>query len=125
MFNTAKLPWEEWIPGLSGCLIQGNLGQGACGISTDTRSLKKGEIFIALKGPRFDGHDHLRQAFEKGAVAAVVDHPPASGMVSADRIVIQVRDTLTALGDLAALWRRKFDLPLVGISGSNGKTTTK
>ncbi|MEW6186812.1 MAG: UDP-N-acetylmuramoyl-tripeptide--D-alanyl-D-alanine ligase [Thermodesulfobacteriota bacterium] len=125
MFNTSKLPWEEWIPGLSGSLIQGNPGQEACGISTDTRTLKKGEIFIALKGPRFDGHDHLRQAFEKGAVAALVDHPPASGMVSADRIVIQVRDTLTALGDLAALWRRKFDLPLVGISGSNGKTTTK
>jgi UDP-N-acetylmuramoyl-tripeptide--D-alanyl-D-alanine ligase len=125
MFNTDKLPWEEWIPGISGRLLQGSLRHKASGVSTDTRTLMPGELFLALKGPRFDGHDHLLQAFEKGAAAVVVDRAPAPGLIPADRIIVLVRDSLTALGDLAALWRGKFSVPLVGISGSNGKTTTK
>jgi UDP-N-acetylmuramoyl-tripeptide--D-alanyl-D-alanine ligase len=125
MFNTNKLPWEEMISGLSGRLIQGKLTGQATGVSTDTRSLKPENLFVALKGPRFDGHDHVRQAFEKGAAAALVSEPIPWGIVSADKGVIEVKDTLTAMGDLAGLWRRKFPVILTGISGSNGKTSTK
>ena len=80
---------------------------------------------MALKGPRFDGHDYVLQAFEKGAAAVLVSEPVPQGMLPADKGVIEVKDTLSALGDLAGLWRRKFPVTLIGISGSNGKTTTK
>jgi UDP-N-acetylmuramoyl-tripeptide--D-alanyl-D-alanine ligase len=125
MFSTDKLGWEELMAGISGRLIQGDLGNKAMGVSTDTRTLKGGNLFVALKGPRFDGHGYLLQAFEKGAVAALVSELLKSESWAPDRIVIRVRDTLAALGDLAALWRRKFSVTMIGISGSNGKTTTK
>jgi len=124
VFNTGKLPWEELISGLGGRLIQGDLGLHALGVSTDSRTLKPGQLFVALKGLRFDGHDHLVEAFEKGAAGALVERPSAP-KISQEKVVIQVADTLTALGDLARLWREKHSLPVVGISGSNGKTTTK
>ena len=125
MFSTDKLGWDEWIAGISGRLIQGAVSQGIQGVSTDTRSLMPGNLFVALKGPRFDGHQYVFQAFEKGAAAVLVSEPLSPGMPPKDKVVIQVKDTLWALGDLAALWRRKFPVTLVGISGSNGKTTTK
>jgi UDP-N-acetylmuramoyl-tripeptide--D-alanyl-D-alanine ligase len=125
MFNTDELEWSGLIPGISGRLIQGDLAVKASGVSTDTRILKDGDLFIALKGPRFDGHDHVRQAFEKGAAAVLVSELIPPGRLPADKLVIQVKDTLSALGELASLWRRKFPVTLIGISGSNGKTTTK
>ncbi len=125
MFSTEKLSWAELISGLSGRLVQGSLARKATGVSTDTRSLVPGDLFVALKGPRFDGHDHVFQAFEKGAAAVLVSESIPRGMVSADKGVIEVKDTLAALGDLAGLWRRKFSVVLTGISGSNGKTSTK
>ncbi|MGC1403130.1 MAG: UDP-N-acetylmuramoyl-tripeptide--D-alanyl-D-alanine ligase [Thermodesulfobacteriota bacterium] len=125
MFSTDKLGWEELVAGISGRLIQGDPGGKATGVSTDTRTLKAGNLFVALKGPRFDGHHYLLQAFEKGAVAALVSEPLKSELWPPDRIVIRVNDTLEALGDLAALWRGKFTATMIGISGSNGKTTTK
>src|SRR4030042_804643 len=125
MFSTDKLGWDEWIAGISGRLIQGAVSQGIQGVSTDTRSLMPGNLFVALKGPRFDGHQYVFQAFEKGAAAVLVSAPLSPGMPPTDKVVIQVKDTLWALGDLAALWRRKFPVTLVGLSGSNGKTTTK
>ena len=125
MFSTNKLGWEELMAGISGRLIRGDLRNKARGVSTDTRTLTAGNLFVALKGPRFDGHGYLLQAFEKGAVAALVSEPLKSEPWPPDRIVIRVKDTLTALGDLAALWRGKFSVTMIGISGSNGKTTTK
>jgi len=125
MFNTDELVWDELIPGLSGRVIQGDLAVKAIGVSTDTRTLKDGDLFIALKGLRFDGHTHVRQAFEKGAAAVLVSELIPPGILPADKLVIQVKDTLSALGELASLWRRKFPVTLIGISGSNGKTTTK
>ncbi len=125
MFNTDKLAWDELISGLSGRLVQGNLSRKAIGVSTDTRSLMPENLFVALKGPRFNGHDHILQAFEKGAAAVLVSESVPQGMVPADKGVIEVEDTLKALGDLAGLWRRKFPVTLTGISGSNGKTSTK
>ncbi|MBA4392654.1 MAG: UDP-N-acetylmuramoyl-tripeptide--D-alanyl-D-alanine ligase [Desulfobacca sp.] len=125
MFNTDKLCWQELIAGINGRLIRGDLTRIATGISTDTRTLHSGDLFVALKGPNFDGQHYISQAFEKGAVAALVSEPPTPGMVPADKVVIQVENTLTALGDLSSLWRQKFPVSLIGISGSNGKTTTK
>ena len=88
-------------------------------ISTDTRTIKEGSLFIALKGANFDGHDYAAQAMELGAVAAVTDRPVAGA-----RCLI-VDSTAQALLDAASYYRSKFDIPLVGITGSVGKTTTK
>lgn len=89
-------------------------------VSTDTRSLKSGDLFIALKGDNFDGHAYLELAAEKGAVAAIVDHDIDSKMPT-----IKVRDTKLALGRLSAYWRKQLDIKMVGLTGSNGKTTVK
>ncbi|HEX5034843.1 MAG TPA: UDP-N-acetylmuramoyl-tripeptide--D-alanyl-D-alanine ligase, partial [bacterium] len=91
------------------------------GASTDTRELKPGNLFFCLIGQR-DGHDFAEAAAERGAAALVVD---AKHSVTAKIPKIVVEDTLQALGDLALAWRRKFPIPLLGITGSNGKTTTK
>ncbi len=125
MFNTDELPWTECLEAMEGRLVLGDLQHPAYGVSTDTRTLKEGELFFALKGPRFDGHEHVPEAFEKGASAAVVERAFEEIKFPADRGLILVPNTLQALGDLAARWRKRFTLPVVGISGSNGKTTTK
>jgi UDP-N-acetylmuramoyl-tripeptide--D-alanyl-D-alanine ligase len=90
------------------------------GVSTDTRTLARGELFVALTGPRFDGHAFLAEAANRGAVGALVSRPVEGGVPS-----VQVADTRLALGRLAAHWRRQFTLPLVAVTGSNGKTTVK
>ena len=90
------------------------------GVSTDTRSIRAGDLFFALRGANFDAHDYLAQAFEKGAVAAIVDRDvPAPGLT------ISVENTLTALGSLAAAYRMTLGARVIGVVGSNGKTTTK
>jgi UDP-N-acetylmuramoyl-tripeptide--D-alanyl-D-alanine ligase len=90
------------------------------GCSTDSRSLQVGELFIALTGERFDGHDFIGQAVAAGASAAMVEDLPA-----ADLPVIVVDDCRQAMNDLARAWRQQFDIPVVAITGSNGKTTVK
>ena len=89
------------------------------GISTDTRSIKGGELFIALKGPNFDGHNFVKQAIDKGAVACLVEQP-----VDAETYVV-TRNTHQALGLLAKAWRQSFKKPVFAVTGSNGKTTVK
>ncbi len=91
-----------------------------CGVSTDTRSLRPGELFVALQGPNFDGTKFVRQAEECNAAGAVVPQP-----IETDLPTIVVDDTLAALGDLAASWRKRMPATVVGITGSNGKTTLK
>jgi UDP-N-acetylmuramoyl-tripeptide--D-alanyl-D-alanine ligase len=95
-------------------------------VTTDSRALRRGDLFVALKGERFDGHDFVVQAFERGAAAAIVasDRTSALGGRGAGSL-IEVADPLAALAALATFWRRRFALPLVGIVGSNGKTTVK
>ena len=90
------------------------------GVSTDSRRDCTGALFFALRGPNFDGHDHVEAAARAGAVAAVTDGPSAGGL---PRLVVP--DTRRALGSLAAEWRSRFDLPFVAVTGSNGKTTVK
>lgn len=90
------------------------------GVSTDSRALQAGQLFVALRGERFDGHQFLDQAAQKGAAAVMVDTPDLTELPQ-----IVVGDTRLGLGRLAAAWRRRFELPLVAITGSNGKTTVK
>ena len=100
----------------------------ACGIATDTRTLKKGELFFALQGPHFDGHAFCEQAIEKGAWGVVVSRtrvPEYQSTGVSPPWIFQVKDTLQALGDLAGWWRRQMPAQCVAITGSNGKTTTK
>lgn len=89
-------------------------------VSTDSRSLSAGALFVALHGPNFDGADFVAAAAAAGAVGAIVDRPVAEPLPQ-----IVVADTLLALQALAAAWRRNFELPIVAVAGSNGKTTTK
>jgi UDP-N-acetylmuramoyl-tripeptide--D-alanyl-D-alanine ligase len=90
------------------------------GVSTDTRQLPAGALFIALTGPNFDGHDFIPAARERGACAALVSRPVTDALPQ-----VQVVDTRLALGQLAAAWRSRFKQPLIGLTGSNGKTTLK
>jgi UDP-N-acetylmuramoyl-tripeptide--D-alanyl-D-alanine ligase len=94
------------------------------GVSTDSRTLASGELFIALRGERFDGHAFVEAAAERGAAAVMVDAAWAEGRVPHMPMLV-VADTRLALGYLGAWWRAHFELPLVGITGSNGKTTVK
>jgi len=89
-------------------------------VSTDTRSLQKGDLYVALHGDSFDGHDYIRQAQQAGAIAAIIHKDVATSLP-----VIKVEDTRKALGELAAAWRQSFSGKVVAITGSNGKTTVK
>ena len=90
------------------------------GVSTDTRRLQPGNLYIALRGERFDGHDFVAAAAERGAAAVMIDQDCDTTLP-----VLRVDNTRTAMGRLAACWRSRFDIPLVAVTGSNGKTTVK
>jgi UDP-N-acetylmuramoyl-tripeptide--D-alanyl-D-alanine ligase len=92
------------------------------GLSIDSRTIREGELFIALKGDHFDGHTFVDKALQTGA-GALVQSPPAEA--HHDKAVILVKDTLAALQDLARFLRTRTALPVIGITGTNGKTTTK
>jgi UDP-N-acetylmuramoyl-tripeptide--D-alanyl-D-alanine ligase len=96
-------------------------------VSTDSRSIHAGDLFVALRGERHDGHAYLPQVAASGAVAAMVDarHVAAAPSGSAPLAKLVVPDTREGLGELARHWRRRFDLPLILVVGSNGKTTVK
>jgi UDP-N-acetylmuramoyl-tripeptide--D-alanyl-D-alanine ligase len=92
------------------------------GVTTDSRAVAAGDLFVALKGERFDGHNYVRQVIEQGAVAALVERrDPAWG----DFPLLVVRDARLALGELAGHWRSLFAIPVVALTGSSGKTTVK
>jgi UDP-N-acetylmuramoyl-tripeptide--D-alanyl-D-alanine ligase len=89
-------------------------------VSTDTRSLQPGSLFVALQGPNFDGHDFVEQARQAGAVAVLVSRELTTPLPQ-----LLVADTRLALGQLGKAWRNRFDIPLIAVTGSNGKTTVK
>lgn len=122
----------EWTVGLlaaasEGRLLQGNPYIPVGSISTDTRTVRDGDCFVALPGDRFDGHTFLAAAVAKGAVAVILakDRPEARAGLPDGIAVIEVEDTLTAYGSLARYRRGLFHGPVIGITGSNGKTSTK
>jgi UDP-N-acetylmuramoyl-tripeptide--D-alanyl-D-alanine ligase len=94
-------------------------------VSSDSRTLAPGALFVALRGERFDGHGFVGQAHGHGAVAAMVDEKAGTRIEDRRVPLLVVADTRLALGQLAAHWRGRFDIPLVAVTGSNGKTTVK
>ncbi len=97
--------------------------QSVTAITTDTRKIAKGNVFLALRGERFDGHDYLRDAVRDGAAAVIVSRAPE--LQSLGVPVFEVRDTLVALGALGSYWRKAWGKTIIGVAGSNGKTSTK
>ncbi|NPV91490.1 MAG: UDP-N-acetylmuramoyl-tripeptide--D-alanyl-D-alanine ligase [Firmicutes bacterium] len=99
----------------------------ASGVSIDSRTVKPGDLFFALPGQRVDGHEYVESALKAGAVAAVVSRVPEGfdPGEKADSVLLEVKDVLTALQDLAAWNRQRYNIPVVGVTGSTGKTTTK
>ena len=119
---------EEVLEATDGKLLQGEKSVLFQGVSTDSRTVRQGELFIALKGGRFDGHHYALEALGKEAGGILIEEKKATDFRwNGDRskTVIAVRDTLQALGDLARSRRRRYGPTVVGITGSNGKTTTK
>jgi UDP-N-acetylmuramoyl-tripeptide--D-alanyl-D-alanine ligase len=94
-------------------------------VGSDSRALRGGELFVALRGERFDGHQFVAMARQHGAVAAMVAADAADAAAQSGLPLILVDDTRLALGRLSAHWRARFDIPLVAVTGSNGKTTVK
>jgi UDP-N-acetylmuramoyl-tripeptide--D-alanyl-D-alanine ligase len=122
IFKELKL--REFIVPVNGRFISGDPDAVITGVSTDTREIKKGELFIALKGDKFDGHKFLTDAVLMGAMGVVVDDEKKVPKDLHAGVII-VRDTLAALGDFAGFIRRSHDVRVVAITGSMGKTTTK
>lgn len=119
---------QEFLTATGGTLLQGREDVVCETISTDTRTITEGALFIALRGNRFDGHDYVLEALKKKARGVVIEENrvgeiPWKGYEA--KPVVLVSDTLWALGDFARYRRRQFGIPVVGLTGSNGKTTTK
>jgi UDP-N-acetylmuramoyl-tripeptide--D-alanyl-D-alanine ligase len=95
------------------------------GVSTDSRTVCPGELFVALTGENYDGHQFVRAAWEQGAVAAMVEHDLNDAALSTDFPLVCVENTRSSLGQLSARWRQRFSMPLAAVTGSNGKTTVK
>ncbi len=113
---------SEILEAVKGILISGDNNLNLTNISTDSRRISEGDLFIPIAGEKFDGHDFIIAALNTGAEAVFThkDIPAIKG-----KTIIKVEDTLKALGDLAAYYRQKFRIPFVGVTGSVGKTSTK
>jgi UDP-N-acetylmuramoyl-tripeptide--D-alanyl-D-alanine ligase len=109
----------DLLPLVPGAALVGDGATPVVRVHSDTRSLQQGDLFVALRGERFDAHDFLAQAKAAGAAAALAER----GLAEAGLPGLQVADTQKALEALAAGWRRRFTLPLIAVAGSNGKTT--
>ncbi len=115
---------EEILSATGGKILRGGTAALFGEVVTDSGKVRKGSVFIALKGERFDGHDFLSEAIRRGAACLVVHKRPGVSRLK-ESAVIQVRDTLRALGDLAYHRRKMLAPKVLAITGSNGKTTTK
>ncbi len=112
-----------------GMLLQGGTAVSFNGVTIDSRTAKDGNLFLCLKGERFDGHDFVAEAVARGISGLLVRRgwwaEQASRNIFTPIVVIEVDDTITALGDIASFWRRTNPVQVVAITGSSGKTTTK
>lgn len=114
---------KEILRATKGSLLQGKLSQKISGVFIDSRNVKRGHLYIAIKGDRFDGHDFVNDVIKKSVSAVIIaKHISFSKSHVA---VIKVSDTKKALGDLARYHRDRFRIPIMAITGSAGKTTTK
>ncbi len=95
-------------------------------VSTDSRTVAPGELFVPLRGEKFNGHEFIIEVAVKGILAVIAEEQWLKGHTIPDSLTcIAVKNSLRALGDLAAEWRRRFEIPIIGVTGSNGKTTVK
>ncbi|KAA3596618.1 MAG: UDP-N-acetylmuramoyl-tripeptide--D-alanyl-D-alanine ligase [Candidatus Scalindua sp. AMX11] len=124
-----RLTVADVLAATGGRLLSGNKQTSVTGVSTDTRSTTNGEMFFAINGENYNGHDFVSQAKDKGAVGAVISKTNGiANLLQGDERVcslIEVEDTRKALGDLARLYRKNLRTKFIAITGSNGKTTTK
>jgi len=116
-------PFEKIALWSDGRLVVGDPRGTVTTVCTDSRALKAGDLFVALRGEKFDAHTFVAEAAKRGAAGAIVEEFPAE--LPPGFAVIQVRDTLQALQRLATEYRRSLDLQVIGLTGSNGKTSTK
>jgi UDP-N-acetylmuramoyl-tripeptide--D-alanyl-D-alanine ligase len=120
---------QDCLNTLEGQLLQGDLTYPFRGVSINSRTVAKGELFVCIKGDRFDGHDFLTDVIDKKVGGIIISDPEKlqSKPVRSEEkpFVIQVQDTLKALQDLASFQRKRFPLQVVAITGTNGKSTTK
>src|SRR2546430_2911005 len=114
---------QDIVRATRGALVAGDLGVPVTGVSIDSRALGVGEAFFAIRGHRLDGHAFLADGAGRGAACLVVDTPPDDAPANVPLVLVE--DTTKALGLLAAYHRARFSIPLVAVTGSNGKTTTK
>lgn len=116
MMQSSLLALQPW---LSGAHIQSDAVFD--GVTTDSRNASAGNLFVALRGEHFDAHDFIAEVVAQGVTAVVVERLPAGLQIPA----LIVPDTRIALGEIARYWRQQFDVPVIGVTGSNGKTTVK
>ncbi|MDD3374672.1 MAG: UDP-N-acetylmuramoyl-tripeptide--D-alanyl-D-alanine ligase, partial [Candidatus Omnitrophica bacterium] len=114
---------KEIIKATGGHLVYGDLNQKINGVSTDSRTVLRRNLFIALKGKKFDGHRFLSSVVQKKVNVLLVSQKPKKSFLGVS--VIVVKDTAVALECLAQFHRLKFPIPIIAITGSSGKTTTK
>ena len=117
----------EIVRACSGVLLRGGSEIVFDGITTDSRDIRKNDLFIPIKGTNFDGHDFIVPALEAGALGSLINRDANREIftVLSNQVLIQVQDTLQALSDLASTHRRKYPVTLVAVTGSSGKTTVK
>ena len=116
---------QELALATNGRIVGATAGE-VTGISSDSRSVASGQLFVPLRGERFDGHSYISEVVEKGVTTILAEERwLKEHTVTTTLTCIAVESSLTALGDLAAEWRRRFTLPVIGVTGSNGKTTVK
>ncbi len=120
-----KISLGEIIKAAGGTLLKGDAALYLPDICTDTRAIKKGHTFLALKGPHFNANELLAEAVKKGAAGVICENKPAPAVLRKLRFAIMVKNGLTALQQIASVYRDKFDIPVIAVTGSNGKTTTK
>lgn len=113
---------NEVLKATNGILLSGNTDQTINSVCIDTRNLTKGCLFVPLKGENSDGHNYIKDAFNNGAAVSLIEQGYENNFAGS---LIQVKNTLQALQDLASYYREKFTLPVIAVTGSVGKTTTK
>ncbi len=125
--HALRMTAREIAAAVGGAVLAGSGETPVAGVSTDSRTIASGNLFVALAGESFDGHKFVSGAFEKGAACALVDSARADDLRGGNRTLVGVpaKDLQPALASLARAWRDRFRIPVVGITGSAGKTTAK
>ena len=122
VLNLEQLKIKEILEATGGKLLKGSLEEVVKNISTDSRNIEKYDLFIPIVGEKFDGHTYINQAVLKGATAVLTEKDLNDDL---DAVVIKVEDTKKAYLDIARAYRKKFNIPFIGVVGSVGKTSTK